>query len=228
MKRRKKKNVIISVRLKLRQKLLAVLFFIAAFSATIILLMFILVNPIIKKAGKSSISEIASKELSLGIFDAMKGTITYDDLVHIVTDSSGKIAMLQANSIQINSLSRKVIDTIYTSLEPRLLRPLEIPLGTFFGLPILSGLGPKVEINAKPYLSIKCNFLSKFTQAGINQTVHQIYIKVVADITMVVPFCEINKIEETEVLIAESLIIGEIPSTYLMAEEKSDLLNMVG
>ena len=45
---------------------------------------------------------------------------------------------------------------------------------------------------------------------------------------MVVPFCEINKLEETEVLISESLIIGEIPDTYLMAEEKSDMLNMVG
>lgn len=228
MKNKKSKNLIISFKLKLRHNLTLAL--IALIITTLIFygFMAVFVNPIIKKTGISKISEKTGESISSAIFEAMKGTITYDDLIHIVTDSSGKITMLQANSIQINSLSRKVIEKTYSELLSKLSSPLQIPLGTFTGLPIFSGVGPNIEISSKPYASVSCNFLSRFLSAGINQTVHQIYISVSANITMILPFVEVSSLENTEVLVSESLIIGEIPATYLMAEEKADLLNMVG
>ena len=106
--------------------------------------------------------------------------------------------------------------------------PLSIPIGSFSGLPVLSGVGPVVSVPTAPYGSVKCTFLSKFVSAGINQTVHKIYLNVETSISLVLPFNKLKVDDSTEVLISESLIIGEIPETYLMAEEKSDLLNMVG
>lgn len=187
-----------------------------------------LVDPIIKKTGETKISESTNYAVNLAVISAMQGTVTYDDLIHIVTDASGRITMLQANSIQINSLSRDVVDNTYNYIMEKVGKSLNIPLGSFSGLPIFSGLGPSVIVPTMPYGSVKCKFLSEFVSAGINQTVHKIYIAVQTSISLVLPFNNITVDDETEVLISESLIIGEIPDTFLMAESKSDLLNMVG
>lgn len=228
MKKRKNKNVVLTIKLKLRQKLFCVFVILLVVCLLCFLIMGLFINPIIKKTGKSKISAEAGESISKAISDAMQGTITYDDLIHIVTDNNGKITLLQANSIQINTLTRKVIECAYKEVTKSISGPLVIPLGAFTGLAIFSGVGPKVKIDAVPYVAVNCNFLSKFISAGINQTVHQIYLKVSAEVTLVMPFVEASKIEETEVLVSESLIIGEIPETYLKAAETGDLLNMVG
>lgn len=222
MNKKKKKRE--SVRKKLLQFLAVVLLSVVI---TILLITF-LVNPIIKKTGESKISESTTYAVNLGVMSAIEGTVTYDDLIHIVTDASGKITMLQANSIQINALSRKVIDKTYGFIMEKISEPLKIPIGSFSGIPIFAGFGPEVVVKTVPYGSVKCNFLSEFVSAGINQTVHKIYLCVKTDISLVLPISSIEVKEETEVLISESLIIGEIPDTYLMAQERADLLNMVG
>lgn len=213
---------------KVRKKLLKFLAFLLVVLMLLILFMINFVNPIIKETGESKIKESNNYVVNDAIASAMRGTVTYDDLVSIVTDSSGKIVMLQANSIQINVLSRKVIEQAYSLLIERLKAPLSIPLGSFSGLPILSGVGPRVKIDVLPYGSVGCMFLSKFESAGINQTVHKIYLEVTSSITIVLPYNKVSVDNVSEVLICESLIIGEIPHTYLMAEEKGDLLNMAG
>ena len=105
---------------------------------------------------------------------------------------------------------------------------LSIPLGSFSGIPVFSGLGPIVEVKSTPYAAVRCKFLSKFVSAGINQTVHKIYLSVDTDVSMIFPFSNIMVNETSDVLVSESLIIGEIPDTYLMAAENGDMLNMVG
>jgi len=217
-----------TIKHSIRKKLLRIfcVLLLAVFLTTLI--MNKLVNPIIKETGESKISESTNYAVNLAVISAMQGTVTYDDLIHIVTDASGKITMLQANSIQINALSRDVIDNTYNYIMEKVGSSLVIPIGSFSGIPILSGLGPSVVIPTLPYGSVKCKFLSQFVSAGINQTIHKIYISVQTSITLVLPFNNINVEDETEVLISESLIIGEIPDTYLMAEDKSDMLNMVG
>lgn len=213
---------------KIRRRLIKFFAVVVLAVALTFLIMAYFVNPIIKETGRSKVSESTNYAVNLAVISAMQGTVTYDDLIHIVTDSSGKITMLQANSIQINALSRSVIDNTYSYIMDSLDDPLSIPIGSFSGLPVLSGVGPVVSVPTAPYGSVKCTFLSKFVSAGINQTVHKIYLNVETSISLVLPFNKLKVDDSTEVLISESLIIGEIPETYLMAEEKSDLLNMVG
>ena len=78
-----------------------------------------------------------------------------------------------------------------------------------------------------PYGNIYCNFRSKFESAGINQTLHKIYVYMKTDVTIVMPMAKLNSVNETESLVCESLIIGEVPHTYLIADETGDLLNVI-
>ncbi|MBP3630553.1 MAG: sporulation protein YunB, partial [Clostridia bacterium] len=174
------------------------------------------------------IDEMSTKAINESISEVMLGTVNYDDLIHIVTDGNGKITMLQANSIVINTLTQEVVKKTYNSLFNRLYDPLYIPLGSFSGIPAFSNWGPIISIEISPYGNVNCKFISEFKTGGINQTIHKIYALVDTKVSVVLPLNKLVCENSAEVLICESLIIGDIPDTYLMAEEKGDLLNMAG
>ena len=211
-----------------RRRVLRFFFIISLFVAVFCLCMKFLITPVIIKTGTVKINELSNKSINGAIKQVMLGTVCYDDLIHIVTDGSGKIVLLQANSIIINSLTQEVIENTYESLFNSLYDPLHIPLGSFSGIPAFASSGPKIDVDIVPYGTVSCKFLSKFTSCGINQTLHQIYASVETNVSAVLPLKKINCVRSEDILVAESLIIGDIPSTYLMAEDKSDLLNMVG
>lgn len=205
-------------------------FFLVVFLCIVFLslVMGLLVNPIMIKSARSKIDSLSNSKMNQSVQRVMNGTVTYDDLITIVTDGAGKISLLQANTVLINSLSQDIVASCYDLLAPEISKPLEIPLGAFFGLPVFSGLGPILKIKIIPFEKVHCRFLSKFVSAGINQTQHKIYIELETDVNVVMPTSKLMVESKIEVLVCESLIIGEIPDTYLMAESKSDLLNMVG
>lgn len=211
-----------------RRKIIRFFACIMLITAVFVFCMKFLVTPVIIKTGKAKINELSFKSINSAVKEVMAGTVCYDDLIHIVTDGAGKIVLLQANTVVINSLIQEVIEITYQNLFSGLNLPLQIPLGSFSGVPAFASSGPIVEVNMVPYGSVVCNFLSKFSSCGINQTLHQIYARVETSVSAVLPVKKINEAVLEDVLIAESLIIGEVPATYLMAEDKSDLLNMAG
>lgn len=223
-----KNNRIIAVNFITRRKIIQFFASIMGVTAVFVLCMKFLVTPVIIKTGKAKINEISFKSINLAVKEVMAGSVCYDDLIHIVTDGSGKIVLLQANTIVINSLIQEVIEKTYQQLFSGLHSPLQIPLGSFSGVPAFASSGPIVEVDMVPYGSVVCNFLSKFSSCGINQTLHQIYARVETSVSAVLPVKKISEAVQEDVLVAESLIIGDVPDTYLMAEDKSDLLNMAG
>ena len=90
-----------------------------------------------------------------------------------------------------------------------------IPLGAFTGIEALSGYGRSVCVKVVPVISVECNFVSRFSQAGINQTIHSVYIDVVTDITIVLAARTERVFATAEVLVCESIINGKIPEVYL-------------
>ncbi len=224
----KRKHKFVVVNIFSRRKLLMFFAVILALISLLIIVMKFLVSPIILKTGKSKIDEMSTKAINESISQVMLGTVSYDDLIHIVTDGNGKITMLQANSIIINTLTQEVIKKTYNLLFNRLYDPLYIPLGSFSGIPAFSNWGPIISIEISPYGNVNCKFVSEFKSGGINQTIHKIYALVDTKVSVVLPLNKLVCENSAEVLICESLIIGEVPDTYLMAEEKGDLLNMAG
>ena len=225
---KKSRHKIAVISLRARRKLFKFFLYVFLFVALIFCIMKFLVTPILVETGESKVKEISFVAMNNAVAEVMRGTITYEDLVHIVTDSSGKISMIQANSVQINALSQKIIEHTYKTLFERLDEPLAIPFGSFTGIPIFSSLGPDVVVDVLPYGSVDCKFLSKFESSGINQTNHKIYLSITTLVNIVMPMTDLTVENSAEVLVCESLIIGEVPNTYLMAAEKGDMLNLVG
>ncbi len=174
-----------------------------------------LVNPLLVSSSSSQVKVFANRSMNYAVTEAMNQNVTYDDLIHIVTDSSGKISMIQANSIQMNNLSKLIGRATMAQLKEVSKNPVLIPLGAFSGISIIAGLGPKVAVDIFPYGDVSCRFLSEFIGTGINQTQHKIYMSVSCTISVVLPFKTLKVASASDVLLCESVIIGDIPDTYL-------------
>ena len=220
---RKNKTKTFSVKTKI------LLFFMLIFLvfAFFILYLYFLVTPLIVNTSKSQIKVFATKSMNYAITEAMNQNINYDDLVNVITDGSGKISMIQANSVQINNISKMIERITLAHLLEISKTPISIPLGAFTGITLFSGIGPNIKIDIFPYGEIGCKFLSQFLSAGINQTQHKIYVSVDTKINVVLPFKTISVNMKNDVLVCESVIIGEIPETYLKSNTLTEMLDLI-
>ena len=95
---------------------------------------------------------------------------------------------------------------------------------------MLSGRGPGVKIRISSIGNIETDLESEFTSEGINQTLHRIYVDVSCNVKVLTPFKDIERNITNRVLLAENVIVGNIPDTYYNLEGlngTSDALEMV-
>ena len=186
----------------------------------------LIVNPVIMTTSESKVRSLTLKAVNSAVAEVVAESVLYNDLISVVTNNEGDIVMMQANSIMINRLSKELVKIAQSKLETIGEQGVRIPIGNFSGMPILVGRGPEVKIRLLPIGSITCSFDSHFTEAGINQTLHRIYVNIEAVVTMIMPLKNRTISNNLQVLISESILIGKIPSTYLKGN-LSDMLDLI-
>lgn len=185
------------------------------------------VTTVILSISEASIKAIATTAVNEAVFYTLNNELNYTDLITIHKDNDGNISGITTNSAKINEIAR---DTAYISQQniKRLgENGIYIPLGALTGSEALAGFGPKINIKIIPVGNVICNFVSQFKQAGINQTNHRIYLDVIADINIITPTATTKVASQTEVMICENLIVGEIPKTFLNADLFSEQFSLV-
>lgn len=177
---------------------------------------FKIVCPIVVSLSQERVRSIATSTISTVVGDVMVDeNITYDDLVAITYSSENKVELIEIDTIQINIIIREITKRVQNEFDTLGKEGIQISLGTFTGIPFLFGLGPDVSIKLVPVGTVNTKVSSNFNEAGINQTIHRLYFIVSSNIGMVLPAMTQNFTTELEVLLCESIIVGEIPSVYL-------------
>ena len=143
---------------------------------------------------------------------------TYDELFTNEKDNNGNITMIKSNVYAINEIISDVAVKIQNEIEKRGREDIEIALGSFTGFKLLAGKGPGVPIRISSIGNVETDIRSEFTAKGINQTLHRIYLQVECEISILTPYEDITQKIANQVLIAENVIVGKIPSTYYNLE----------
>lgn len=142
----------------------------------------------------------------------------YSDFVIIHKDNEGNIIMLESNMKNINYVISDVANKIQTSINNTREEDVTISLGSFTGINILAGRGYKVPIRISTIGNVKTNVKSEFISQGINQTLHRLYLEIECEISILTPFNTINESILNQLILAENVIVGNIPSTYYNLE----------
>ena len=188
----------------------------------------------IDAAIKPAIFELSEAVLRNMALEAMNdainetaGDVKYEDLINIVKDDEGKITMLQSNSLKMNDLSSQTALKAQHNITNLGMQGIDIPIGTVIGGQLLSGKGPPIHINFEPVGSVTSSFSSEFEEAGINQTRHKIYLILDANIRLVIGNSGQRVEVSNEVLVSETVIVGNVPQTYLQSDDKSEMFDLV-
>ena len=139
----------------------------------------------------------------------------YNDLVTLVKDKERKIVSMQANIAIINKIISQISLKIQDKIDNTPNRDIYIRLGSFTGIKLLSGRGPKVPIRISSIGNINTEVMSEFTSTGINQSIHRIFTNITCKIEVLTPFNTISNEIEEKIILAENVIIGNIPENYL-------------
>lgn len=140
--------------------------------------------------------------------------VDYESLMHITYNEQGKIIAISANIIELNKLSSEISYKIQEKLNNLDNVTVNLPITSILGMNIFAGYGPDVSIKLVPLGNIETKFDTDFASEGINQTKHTIYMNIKSTITVVAPFIGSSIECNSTVTIAETIIIGDIPSTY--------------
>ncbi len=141
--------------------------------------------------------------------------VAYSDLVTLVRSDTGDIVALSSNVAQANVLRTQLLDAALDALDGLEILELDVPLGTILDWDLLSGRGPDVKVRILYTGTAKAEFENVFSTAGINQTIHQIVFKIDTEISVLLPGQQYNTTVSTNVCVAETIIVGKVPETYL-------------
>lgn len=142
----------------------------------------------------------------------------YQDLCTVTKDINGNVTMIKSNIIPINEIISDVAVRIQEELDKESNTSFRIPLGSFTGSKLLSGIGPEIPFRMSSVGNVETDLRSEFSSAGVNQTLHRIYLQVECNVAILTPFNVIEKKIANQVLLAEAVIVGTVPETYYNLE----------
>ena len=153
--------------------------------------------------------------------------VTYDQLMAVTVGEDGQIRLIQANTPEMNRLASRASLTAQQKIVGLEHESLYVPLGSVLGMTLLAGYGPPIEVRMLPVGAVNARFTTEFETAGINQTRHKISLTLTAQVELVIPTGAMEVQAVTQVAVAESIIVGQVPDSYVNMENAGGALNLV-
>ena len=192
--------------------------------AALILLLVILMFTLFRRQYRTVLQELAQTQVKNTTSDMTndaiarqiaEGTIAYDRIVYFEKDLNGRITALKTNMSELNRLKTDILHIINDQILALDTSELGIPVGSILLPEIFSGKGFVIPVRILSIRNSDASFVSHFSQAGINQTLHQVCMEVYIDVAILVLGETSCFTMTSEVVVAETVIVGDVPTTYL-------------
>lgn len=139
---------------------------------------------------------------------------TYDDFVTLEKDADGNITAITTDTVRVNLLSTEIMAGIAEAAANGQL-DVDIPLGDLLGAGVLEGRGPVIPVRVGMMTSSFIRFENDLVSTGINQSRHTLKLVARVDVDLLIPWGSMKTTVETDIPIAETVIVGRVPNTYL-------------
>ena len=190
---------------------------VAAGLIVLIVCMHVNITGVLVSVAEGEMRANAATAVNEAVLASLSGA-QYDDLVRVEQDPDGKIRALTSNASAINRIARETAYAAQALLAQMCDGGVDIPLGAFTGIAAWAGFGAEVNMKIVSVSSVTCRFVSGFETAGVNQTKHSVYLELISDMSVVLPGRTHAFSAISQVLIAESVLIGDVPNVYLQGD----------
>lgn len=173
-------------------------------------------SPILELTAQAKTQNQISQLLEHAISnDLMQRHVSYSDFITIQRDEQGNITALSTDMAKLNLLRSEMISVLLDTLAEIHVSDLEIPLGSLIDSEFLWARGPSIKVHALRIGTVEAEFRSEFTSAGVNQTQHRVLLEWNVPVTVLLPGKAVDVPIQTQLCVAETIIVGRVPETYL-------------
>ena len=170
----------------------------------------------IRELARTQVTNATSDLINDAIDEQIEtGNIQYDRIVYFEKDLNGRITALKTNISEVNRLKTSILNLINDEILAMDTSHLGVPLGSLFLPEFFSGKGPTIPVEILSIRNSDGSFVSYFTEAGINQTRHQLTMEVLVDVSVLVLGETESFAVTSQVVVAETIIVGDVPETFL-------------
>jgi sporulation protein YunB len=153
--------------------------------------------------------------------------ISYDDLMEVQMDTDGRVSMLRANTMRMNQIATQTAILAQEELNSIENQMVNVPLDAALRIRFLGGFGPRIAVQIVPIGAVSTQFETEFETAGINQTRHKLFLTLETSVSLIVP-ADSRKVRVTSsVPIAESIIVGQVPDSFVDVNNEEVMLNLM-
>jgi len=174
------------------------------------------IRPVAALAAKTQAENTVNQTVEEAVLsDLSQRMVGYNDFVSIHRDGSGAITALTTDMTAMNVLRGHLLECILEKLEGVHVSDIHIPLGSLLDIDVLWAKGPELKVHSMSVGTVSAEFESEFTGAGVNQTLHRIWLEVSVPLTLLLPGDRVDTQVDTRLCVAETVIVGEVPQAYL-------------
>lgn len=184
-------------------------------------------RPVILTMAEAQARVMAVQAMNDAVFEVMRSDGLYDDLMTVVLDENGRVAVMRADTARMNELATTSALRVQQNLSKIAEAGISIPLGAALGVQLFAGSGPRITVKIVPVGAVSTDFKSEFSAAGINQTRHRIFLRIDTTVQMVIPTGTQTAQVSAHVPVAESIIVGEVPDSFVDVANEEDMLNLL-
>lgn len=177
-------------------------------------------QPLVRELAKAKVENRGQNVINAAIeLQLEHGQIDYGNIIFLEKDVDGNVTALKTNIAEVNRLKTQTLAMTDTMLLDMDVDEVGLPLGSVIFPTFFSGSGPKLPVKVLSISNSDADFRNVFSEAGINQTAHQIMMDVVIDMTILTPVGTDTVRVTSSVVVAETVIVGHVPESYVNVGE---------
>lgn len=157
----------------------------------------------------------AEKNINAAVFSVLSDSSeAYSALVDTEKSDSGEVSAVHVNTFKLNMLKARIADNITEKIYSKENTEISLKLGSIYKSPLFAGIGPNIKIKLYPTNQAVIQFKEAFSQSGINQVKHTIYLDITVNFTITSSVSKKSFQFKTQMPIADTIIVGTMPKYY--------------
>lgn len=172
-------------------------------------------RPILTDYSKAKANIVINNLINQTVYNLLdEEGIEYNGICKISRNSDNVVSSVEIDTVKVNLIKTNIISKVQQIISEKEDIVVSVPIGTIFGSDYLVGRGPNITVKMQMGSAVFSDIVSSFTSAGINQTLHQITLKVDTNVYLVMPWYRSSTVVTTNFILAQTVIVGNVPDAY--------------
>ncbi|WP_195575719.1 sporulation protein YunB [Paenibacillus sp. 1001270B_150601_E10] len=163
---------------------------------------------------KIRVKQVATQAINHAISSQVMQGRELDKLIEWKTDNQGKVTSFILNYNEHMRITSETTAIVQQTLLDTEQFDDHIPLGQALGSAIIASFGPRIPVKMEPQGAVKVELNTRPREVGINMVLVEVFVKVVEEVAIVIPFDMEPEVIETEIPISYLLVVGDVPMYY--------------